>query len=370
MKKKLGKSVRIGFIAVAAIIVGMLTISQFFHKHCADEKRTVYAVLPLTGFAGQGGRLLQSIMDLYLSQNTNSNLEVVYLDSEANPAKAITALNQAIATEEEALVISAYTAVSAAIIPLVESRGGYTFAVTTSGTSEISQNKKYQLFSYSPEDYKPIANYASKKYKHGAVVYSNDEYGVAGNNYFRKEYLLGGGECISIPYQASDSGVRETIQKVLECKPEFIVVISSVTSKYIELFKQIKMMSFGGEIIADIVFSYPPIYGALGNLANGIIFMGLDVDLSQPLTEKGRLFRRMCVKNKIPPYFAMVQAYDMMKAIDFCLNRQIPFSSKTLLQAQREFSGVICDIEFASNGITHYPYILVRYEDGKILPVR
>lgn len=366
MKKK-RLFIRLGLIVIAISIFGILaTISS--HKQFHNKKQKVYAILPLTGFAGQGGQLLQRMINLYLIQNTNSHLEIVYLDSEANPAKAITALNQAIASDKEPLVISAYTAVSAAIIPLVESRGGYTFAVTTSGTTEISQNSKYQLFSYSPEDYKLIADYVLKKYQHGVVVYSNDEYGFAGNTYFRKEYLSGNNECVSIPYQPSDSGVRETIQKALDYKPDFIVVISSVTSKYIELFKQLKMMSYEGEIIADIVFSYPPIYSALESLANGIVFMGLDVDLSYPLTKEGQQFRRLCVENGIPPYFAMVQAYDMMKAIDYCLDQKIPFSSKSILASQHGFSGVIGDVKFTPDGITHYPYILVRYENGIISP--
>ena len=72
---------------IAAIVVACIIGTNMYQQRQekADGKRTVYAVLPLSGQFASYGKDVQKTMNMYVAENKPS-FKIKYIDSEANPS--------------------------------------------------------------------------------------------------------------------------------------------------------------------------------------------------------------------------------------------------------------------------------------------
>ena len=107
----------LGWVLVAVAIVTIVAFN--IHQQQADNsKRNVYAVLPLTGGLASVGDEYKKVIDNEI-KNTEYPFHIVYVDSESNPMKGLTALQAATISEEHPIVFSFMSSVGSAIAPYV-----------------------------------------------------------------------------------------------------------------------------------------------------------------------------------------------------------------------------------------------------------
>ncbi len=362
------KTVLLGILFLAIIVVFIILWTNVFGK--SSTKKTVYSISPLSGAYAEGGKNARLITEMYFHDHPESKLSVKYVDSESNPTKAVTAINQAIIADKNPLAVSVITSVSVACIPALAEKNGFTIAVCALKTKQFEKFSNYQFLSYDVTDVVGLpAQYLSKNCKSCIVIYSSEEYGLTGATAFKTTFESYGNRVLGmVPYMVGESSTREVVEKALEFGAESIFVVGVTTSGYLNIFRDIKGHGFKGKIASDIVFSSPFIYQALGETAENIVFVCCDCDLTEPRTEKGRIFRNACLSNNMIPYYALVEAYDAYLIMDFIVQKNKEFSQETFVEL-KQFNGCIGPIDFSIKGEAKYSFCLGTIIDGKITAV-
>ena len=361
MKKKIIITLSI----VTVIAIGFL----FKNREGGGNKKNVYAVLPLTGPFAEAGRIMRTGMEMYLSENADAMFSLKVIDSGVSAANAVSALMQQIATEPHPIVVSGVTSISAAIIPAVAQRGGFTVANSAMDTDAIVKQDQYQRLSYGRYDsVLPVAEYVTSNFNSVAVMYTTEDYGLAGHDVF-KEYIGTNVSLVAeIPFSPAEPNVRDVALKLRGCSFDVVYVVGVSVPAYINLFKELKSLKGRFTIMADVVFENPYVLRGLGDDANGIIFPCLDADFQSPTTELGRDFRRLCQRNGIRPYYLSIQSYDAALLIDFMIKNNVEFSQEAIARL-KQFDGVGGTVKLPGRGDCRYPFVLGKLVDGKILPV-
>lgn len=362
MKRK----ITVGFFCIISLI------ACFFVKigEKKDNRMTVYAVLPLTGPFAEAGRIMRTGMEIYVKENNDIGFKLKVIDSGVTAANAVSALMQQIATEQHPIVVSGVTSISAAIIPAVAQRNGFTIANSAMDTDAIVKQDQYQRLSYGRYDsVLPVAEYISSNFHNVAVMYTNEDYGLAGSSVF-KEYIGTNTSIVAdLSFSPTNPDVREVALKLREYQFDAIYVVGVSVPAYINLFKELKALNGNFKIFADVVFENPYVLRGLGKDANGIVFPCLDADFNVPTTPLGKEFRKLCQKYGIRPYYLSIQSYDAAYLIDFLIKNGIEFSQREIANL-KVFNGAGGTVILPGRGDCRYPFVLGEYMDGSIRPVK
>ena len=358
-------------VVASTFLLGALFVGLWMHVcRNSSDKKTVYAIYPMSGAFAEGGKNAQLITEMYFRDNPDSRISVKYVDSESNPTKAVTAINQAIVSDDNPLAISVITSVGASCIPALLNKNGFAIAVCSLRTKQFDHFSNYQFLSYSVEDVVGLpAQYLSRICNSCVVIYSGEEYGLSGATAFKKKFEDFGKNVLGmVAYMSGESSTREVVEKALAFGADSIFVVGVTTAGYLNIFRDIRSRGFKGKIASDIVFSSPFIYQTLGDVADGVVFVCCDCDLAEPKTKEGRSFRNACLLNNIIPYYGLVEIYDALLVADLFVQEHRSFSQADFLSLG-EFQGCLGRVKCSVMGEAKYSFCLGTVVDGKILAV-
>ena len=342
------------------VVLGICFITYFNMKDQNSGKKNVYAVLPLSGPMGQTGKEAQQVMDYYYKKG-DYPFNLIYIDNETNPTKAITALQQKTINDDNPIVISALAGITEAIAPYVHQKNGFLFAIT-------APNKNLPNFLRLHSDVdgmlKPIVSYL-KRYHKVALAYVEDDFGRLERNYVvqhLKESNIQVNE-ISISLQTLD--VRTEVVKLKSFNPDAIIIMGNPTQGYINLIHELTAQEFKGQIFLDSVIAN---HRVKKQLPNGIMGSCLLLELENPQNEKQKQFIDDVNSLGFNVYFILIEAVDTMNLIKYTIENNLPFTQETY-EKMKNWEGISGNIEFLPNGETAYQYVLIRHQDGKFIPV-
>ncbi|MBP5534600.1 MAG: ABC transporter substrate-binding protein [Alphaproteobacteria bacterium] len=362
------KKILIGLLIVICISAIGYNAYQS-EKQKVVGKRTVYAVLPLTGPIGQCGQLQQRAMQLYQKQHPNASYDVVYIDGQFQGSLSLTALQQKVIGEEKPLVVTAGTVVGNAIVPFVEKQNGFTVFIGGAHSKSLDAYHNYLVFSVlNGEEMKNVADYISNHYSNAGVFYANSEYGILNRDIFKtnlKEEI----DFIQEEYDEKNADVRIIVQKILEKNPESIVVVGAAVPAFLNIFRELKRQNYTGQIFTGITFGQDFVLNALGDVSENVIFMTMDAHLDDPQTEAGRKFRKFAQENNLYPSWVAIEGYATSALIDDMISKNIEFTQENFLKI-KEFDDISGKFKFTKLGDTSYPYVMAIIKEGKILPVQ
>ena len=357
----------IGWCVVALVVIGVVGINMYNQQNNSTGKRNVYAVLPLTGGLASVGDEYKKVIDNEI-KNTEYPFHIVYVDSESNPMKGLTALQATTISEEHPIVFSFMSSVGSAIAPYVDQKKGFMFAVSSQSIN--TDVTSYQQVATSlAEQLDPLIQHILSHYKSLDIVYIMDEYGLAQKRYVVNQLNNHGFTSIrelAVPMNVADP--RNEVTKLLAQNPEAIFVMGNPTLGYINMFKNLKEQGFHGDVLADATLSNPSVRANIGRHANGVVSVAMKIE-----TEAKHSPKEEVLKNKVESYGIEInpkpiQAIDTLSLIKYTLDNNLPFERKTYenLKNWKSCSG---DTITFKNGLSTYPTILVIYEDGKYYPV-
>ena len=358
----------IGWGVAALVVIGVVGTNMYRQLQSNSIKRNVYAVLPLSGQFASYGKDVQKTMDMYLSEK-EMPFQIKYIDSEANPTKAVTALQQATLNDPEPIVISAFAFISSALAPIVEQKNGFLFAISTVTISNDSHS--YQRMSRGAEDImQVIAPYLKDNYKRVSIVYTQDDYGLKEFNFLRDQFAKTGVEILSdIPLMMNQTDVRNEVVKLKSVPSDAVIVLGMTTQGYINMIRELKLQEYQGQVIADSGLTNPPVMKGVGELAEGVILSAMTAEVDMPQPEKVQKLKEKIAKNNIPMYFIVLEAVDTLDLIKYVLDNKLPFSQDTFAKI-REWDGVGGKMIFTGNGDAQaFSYVMAKIKEGKIIPV-
>ena len=151
-------------LSVAALVAIFIVYTNMQEQKALQNsgKRNVYAVLPLSGPMGQSGKEAQQVMNHYY-QKGDYPFNLIYIDSETNPTKAITALQQKTVNDENPIVIAALTGITEAVAPYIRQKNGFLFCFVHTISYLCRRNQK-NVFPFAKHFFQNQVDFYSKNH--------------------------------------------------------------------------------------------------------------------------------------------------------------------------------------------------------------
>ena len=359
-------------LLAAAIVAAAIGVSMFNKSGNETEsgKRKVYAVLPLTGSMSELGKREKKVIDMYMANNPDSPIELIYVDSCSNVSNALSSLSKEIEGDNNPIVISAPTFISKAVIPKVAQQNGFTFAIATIPLVDksVTSCRQYQRISIGVKDgMEPIINYLqAHQIPTMSILYNNEELGIIYKDHIESLYLKSGGKIPFVgSFSMSETNVRELVLQTIRSQPAAILVTGASSIGYANIFRELKNQGYNGQILADVSFSNPYIYEKLGEVSENVKFVAAS---SLIINSQDNRFFHLCTLNDIVPDSAPCQAYVSIALIDYMLKNRIPFSQDNIANIDFSKEGTQT-LSLMPNGESSYNYFLVTINNGVIIKV-
>ena len=269
---KISKKTGILFIALS---IALLLVLLFLLRGNKEQNTVkIGADFTLTGDVAWWSLELKKGMDLALEDAECQNVRIIYEDNCFKAPNAVSIFNKLTNVDRVDAIITCFSPMAEALIPLAESKHIPLVASCTSATN-ITKGKEWSFrdFFTQQEQCFPLAEQVYKQgFRKGVFMVINDDYGTDGINQFKAKFEDLGGEILGGEFFAQQTrSSRNEVQKVLSYKPDFIFVIAR-DQALITLCKQIRETNKDIQIVGINAFDSPVIWEGLGESANGVIF--------------------------------------------------------------------------------------------------
>ncbi len=357
----------IGWGVAALVVIGVVGTNMYNQQQNSTGKRNVYAVLPLTGGLASIGEEYKKVIDNEV-KGTEYPFNIVYVDSESNPMKGLTALQAATISEENPIVFSFMSSVGSAIAPHIDQKKGFMFAVSSQSIN-ADVNTYQQVATSLADQLDPLIDYILSHHKSLDLVYIMDEYGLAQKKYVVETLNKKGFKNIrELPLAMNVTDPRNEVVKLLSKKPDVIFIMGNPTLGYINIFKNLKEQNFNGVVLADACLSNPSVHNNIGSNANGVISVAMKIETESALSQKEKSFKEKIESLGIKINAKPVQTVDTLNLIKYTLENNLLFERKTYEDLNNWVSCSGDTVSF-KNGLSTYPTILSIYRDGKYYPI-
>ena len=327
-----------------------------------SKKRNVYVVLQLTGPIAEAGKHVKTAMDSWIEMHPHASFNLIYVDSESMPNKAVTGIQQKTLNDDHPITITAGSIFSNVILPVMEERDGFNFSII-SLNSVVDGYTNAQNLSYSTEGLmQPIVDEINKRYKSVAVISSFDENGEQQKNYL-VEHVHPQIKVFKLSLFPNQQDIRLEIIKLLRNKPEVVVILMTPTLVYQNVLKELRS-NFSGTVLTDIVFENKFLNEVVSN-SNLKVYTLVDKNISN--NQKLKEFEKKLLNNNSYLFFVTKQSYDALDIIDYFIKNDLPFEQDTF--AQIGYWAGMSNITFSGKGESSIKYDLVPFKNKQFIPV-
>lgn len=308
-------------------------------------------------------------------------LEMVVLDTQAEPQTGISAVNRLIHVDKVPVFITAWSGVVKAVAPIANREKVLALAVGAN-SPEIAKLGDYVYTTYplADVDIVALAKYTSGTLgkKRAAVLYINNESGVEGARTYRTAFEKAGGEVVAFEaYDAKASDFTGQVLKVRAANPEIIHIQGLITDLPL-VISQIRQLGMTQRITTYAAGYNPKLLQQLGAAAEGLIVTSLapgaaDNENVARFVERWQKTEKR-VSNALPytqyMYDAPYLVADMFGAV---LKSGAPITGenmrKALLATKKYSYPMTGALEIGEDHRIKKPVYLLTVEKGKFVPM-
>ncbi len=356
-------------IVVVVIIFLVMVVSnkKISTTSGTSESLRVSSILSLTGPAAFFGEETKNGMEL---ANTNKQIDIAYEDSASTPAQGISAFSKILIGNNKDLVIVSLSSVASAVMPQavaakipvlqtlvsasdIASKSPYTFRYFTSGGQEAPIAADIA-----------IKNLGAKKI---AMLYSNDEYGIAYFDAFKSRVEESGLSLVgSETFTNKDTDYRTQLTKIAFTKPDIIYIIA-LDKSLVAIIKQVREMNIKTTLMTNWILSNSSVIGSAGSLVEGVYFTTPSFNFESPdlvVTQFRSDYKN--VYGKEPSAYAAI-AYDIVNILGR-IKKSSGDSGLDTVQKIKELGslkGVMGDLTIDANKEITFKLYPAKIENGK-----
>jgi branched-chain amino acid transport system substrate-binding protein len=229
MKKSTTRRVFLRGIAAAATAAAFGATAPAF----AQQQTLKFGLaMPLTGSQSSYGKdqikaTEWAVEDINKKGGVNGKkLEVIVLDTQADPTVGINAVNRLINVEKVPVFVTAWSAVVKAVAPIANREKILELSIGANAP-EISKlgDYVYTAFPLADVDVSALANYTWKtlKHKRAAVLYANNDSGVEAAKVYKNVFEKAGGQVVAYEtYDPKATDFTGMLLKVRTANPDFV----------------------------------------------------------------------------------------------------------------------------------------------------
>ncbi len=278
MKFATGSGMRALFVAAMAISAAGLSPAR------AQETYRMGLALPLTGAQALYGQdqitaAEWAVADINKAGGINGKkLEMVVLDTQADPQVGINAVNRLVKVENVPVFVTGFSGVVKAVAPIANDNKVVELSVGANSPS-VAQLGEYVYTTYplADIDITALAKYTAKELgkKRAAVLYINDETGSVAADVYRKTFTEAGGQIVAFEaYDPKATDFTGQILKVRAANPE-IIHIHGLVADTPQVIAQMRQLGLNQVITSYAAIYNPRLIQSLGKGAEGIIVTSL-----------------------------------------------------------------------------------------------
>src|SRR6476661_6477075 len=205
-------------------------------------------------------------------------LEMIVLDTQADPQVAINAVNRLVSVEKVPVFITAWSSVVRAVAPIANDSKVVELSIGANSPDVAKLGDYvYTTFPLADVDVSAVARYAIQKIgaKKAAVVYINNETGVVAAEVYKKAFTAAGGQVVA--YEAYDPKATDftgALLKVRAGNPDMIH-LHGLVSDTPQVIAQMRQLGLNQPISSYSVAYNPKLVQQLGAAAEGVIATSL-----------------------------------------------------------------------------------------------
>ena len=278
MKFATGSGMRALFVAAMAISAAGLSPAR------AQETYRMGLALPLTGAQALYGQdqitaAEWAVADINKAGGINGKkLEMVVLDTQADPQVGINAVNRLVKVENVPVFVTGFSGVVKAVAPIANDNKVVELSVGANSPS-VAQLGEYVYTTYplADIDITALAKYTAKELgkKRAAVLYINDETGSVAADVYRKTFTGAGGQIVALEaFDPKATDFTGQILKVRAANPE-IIHIHGLVADTPQVIAQMRQLGLNQVITSYAAIYNPRLIQSLGKGAEGIIVTSL-----------------------------------------------------------------------------------------------
>jgi len=267
-------------LLVAAMALGAAALSPAG----AQDTYRMGLALPLTGAQALYGQdqitaAEWAVADINKAGGINGKkLEMVVLDTQADPQVGINAVNRLVKVENVPVFVTGFSGVVKAVAPIANDNKVVELSVGANSPS-VAQLGEYVYTTYplADIDITALAKYTAKELgkKRAAVLYINDETGSVAADVYRKTFTEAGGQIVAFEaYDPKATDFTGQILKVRIANPE-IIHIHGLVADTPQVIAQMRQLGLNQVITSYAAIYNPRLIQSLGKGAEGIIVTSL-----------------------------------------------------------------------------------------------
>ena len=253
------------FAIIAALCPALDALSE-------DPPMKLGVIVPLSGLGEFWGNELQKGIALCQSKN----IDVYYEDSQASPSVAVTAFNKLLNFNGIDAVLTSYSGISKAIIPIAKSRKipQLVTIVSSSKVVEEGGDNVWRYFSSGEQDAPIMAQFSldNLKAKTAAMIYPEDEYGISYVNAFRKSFESGGGKVLlEEAFMKDTTDYKTPLLRIKQTKSD-IVYIVGYDEHLLQIFRKAREVKMQSKLVSNWTVLSPSVLKGNEQLIEGSYF--------------------------------------------------------------------------------------------------
>lgn len=363
------------------LVLFSLAIFSCVKKPEQPKEIKIGAILPLTGDAASWGASAKEGIDLAVSEiNAKGGaggikVAIVYEDTQAQPEKGASAMQKLASIDKVPAVIGdIVSATTLAVAPIAEQNKVVLLSPTASAP-KITDAGKF-IFRIWPSDLAEgvtIANFVAQKLmlKNVAVMYIQNDYGLALKDVFEKEFTKQGGTIIdTLSYKPDETDFRSHLSKIMKKKPDAIYLISYYKDAGLAL-KQAKQLKIKTQFLGTTAIEEPKLFEIAGAAAEGLIYAissGYDAKSSDEIVKAfNAKYKEKFGKD---PTFVQAQCYDAVNIIASVIGKGNTTGEAIQkgLESVKDYHGVTGTFGFDANGDVVKPTMIKTIMGKEFIP--
>jgi branched-chain amino acid transport system substrate-binding protein len=342
--------------------------------------------LPLTGSQAGYGKDFDTSMRMGAKDVNDAGgiagrpVEIVSLDTQAEPQLGINAANRFIGVEKLPMFFVAWSAVVKAVAPIVN-REKVLALNHGANAPEIANlgDYVYTVFPLADVDITKLARYMYGPLgkRRAAVLYINNETGIDAAKLYRDTFTQAGGTVVA--FEAYDPKATEFTGMLLKARaanPD-TVHVHGLTADTPQVIAQMRQLGMAQRVTSYSAAYNPKLLEQLGPAAEGLIVTSLAPGVNENPNVQKLLDRWKAEQNRVPNGLPYDQyQYDMIwltKALyEYLDKKSLPASGDTLKEALltiREFELPMTGKMIIDGHRVNKPVYLLTVEKGAFVPL-
>jgi branched-chain amino acid transport system substrate-binding protein len=347
-------------------LIILLLLSSRASRLLAGETFDIGVLLPLTGCQEAIGTMEKQAFDLAAEKfnqdaaNNGQRLNLIFIDSAANPEKAVKAIREVLAENGDNLLMLTGGCSSSATWAVAQyaQQQKIPFLINTASSSRITSQQWDYIFRLNPteEEYLlgPVARYIKddETYRSVAIIYENS---ICMTETARKLKQLCGRLKLDLNiwngYHPGQKNFRQLATQLTEKQPDILLLVSN-QREAISILSQCRKLETPPQLIIGCspAFSRQQMWDAAGENAEGLKTVALWKDFF-PHPETGKFSLKYNLNFSKSPDYHAAQAYAGLEIIADVFSRARTLSRKGIknLLAATDMMTVFGPVSFISD---------------------